>query len=63
VNGLSVKWSVGGKCEKGVPSQYSGEMMHVWLIDHPEGDFATPMSLPTDVLVRGLEKRLRERGF
>ena len=63
VDGLSRNWSVNGKCEKGVPSQYSGEMMHVWLIDHPEGAFATTMMLPNDIVLRGLENRLRERGF
>jgi hypothetical protein len=63
VDGLSVNWSVGGECQRGVPSQYSGEMMHVWLVDHPEGVFASPMYLPTDLLMRGLERRLEERGF
>jgi len=63
VGGLSVNWSVNGKCEKGVPSQYSGEMMHVWLIDHPEGPFATPMFLSYDHLERGLQRRLEERGL
>ena len=63
VDGLFVKWTVGGKCERGVPSQYSGEMMHVWLIDHPQGAFATPMILPNDLVMRGLENRLEERGF
>jgi hypothetical protein len=38
-------------------------MMHVWLIDHPEGAFGTPMMLPNDMVLRGLENRLRERGF
>ena len=63
VDGLAVNWSVDGKCERGVPSQYSGEMMHVWLLEHPQGDFATPMYLPHDLLMQGLERRLEERGF
>jgi hypothetical protein len=63
VDGLSVNWSVDGKCKRGVPSQYSGEMMHVWLLDHPEGDFGSPMYLPYDFLMQGLAKRLEERGF
>jgi hypothetical protein len=63
VDGLSVNWSVGGKCKRGVPSQYSGEMMHVWLVDHPLGPFASPMYLPSEYLMRGLERRLEERGF
>jgi hypothetical protein len=63
VDGLSVNWSMDGKCKRGIPSQYSGEMMHVWLVDHPEGDFASAMYVPTDVLMRGLQRRLEERGF
>ncbi len=63
VDGLSVNWSVDGKCKRGVPSQYSGEMLHVWLVDHPQGAFGTPMYLPYDLLMQGLERRLEERGF
>ena len=63
VDGLSVSWSVDGKCERGELSQYSGEMMHVWLFDHPQGAFATPMIVPNDIVIRGLERRLEERGF
>ena len=63
VDGLSMGWSIDGKCGKGVPSHFSGEMMHVWLLDHPGGRFATPMFLPYEVIGRGLEKRQRERGF
>jgi hypothetical protein len=63
VGGLAVNWSVDGKCKRGVPSHFSGEMMHVWLIDHPEGRFATPMYLPFGVLGPALEKRFEERGF
>ncbi|MEE8525186.1 MAG: hypothetical protein V3T72_14715 [Thermoanaerobaculia bacterium] len=35
-----------GRCELGVPTQRSPEMMHVWFVDHPEGPFATKMRLP-----------------
>jgi hypothetical protein len=63
VDGLSVNWSVDGKCKRGVPSQFSGEMVHVWLIDHPDGSYASQMFLPNDVLVAGLEGRRKERGF
>ena len=63
LNGLAVNWSVNGKCKRGEPSQYSGEMMHVWLIEHPEGPFASAMYVSNDVLMRGLERRLEERGF
>jgi hypothetical protein len=38
-------------------------MMHVWLVDHPLGPFASPMYLPSEYLMRGLERRLEERGF
>jgi hypothetical protein len=51
-----------GKCERGVGSHRSPEMMHVWLIDNPRGVFSTGMMLPPKVLLPGLEKRMRERG-
>jgi hypothetical protein len=38
-------------------------MMHVWLIDRPEGRFATPMYIPSTVLGPLLEQRFQERGF
>ncbi len=63
VDGLAMNWSLEGKCERGEPSYFSGEMIHVWLLDHPEGQFATPMYLPLSVLEPALEKRRRERGF
>jgi hypothetical protein len=63
VDDLSVNWSVNGKCKRGVPDQYSGEMMHVWLVDHPVGPFGSPMFLPYKDLIAGLEKRFEERGF
>jgi hypothetical protein len=61
--GISVYWSVDGKCAEGVPSHRSGEMIHVWLLDHPGGRFATPMFLPYPILAAGLEKRRSARGF
>jgi hypothetical protein len=63
VDGLSINWSVDGECERGTPSYFSGEMMHVWLVDRPHGRFATPMFLPNEVLVPLLEQRFEERGF
>ena len=63
VDGLATGWSVEGRCDRGEPSYFSGEMMHVWLVDHPEGRFATPMFLPLSVLEPALEKRRRERGY
>jgi len=44
-----------GRCRAGELAQRSPEMMHVWLVDHPRGPFATDMSL-TDELRRGLEQ-------
>jgi hypothetical protein len=52
-----------GHCERGEPQSRSPEMIHTWLIDHPKGPFATSMVLPPKVVVEGLEKRMRERGF
>lgn len=48
---------VDGKCETGSPSTRSPEMMHVWLLDHPQGRFATAMYLPQELL----EKLVAER--
>jgi len=52
-----------GKCTRGVPQQRSPEMLHVWLIDHPAGQFSSQMNVTPDVLKLGLERRLRNRGF
>jgi hypothetical protein len=46
-----------GTCETGSPSTRSPEMMHVWLLDHPQGPFATAMYLPQELL----ERLVRER--
>ncbi len=62
-NMLGVAWSVDGVCEKGVQMHRSSEMMHVWLVDHPEGPFATTMRIGKEALVKGIEKRLQKRGF
>ena len=35
-----------------VVSQKSPEMLHVWFVDHPDGRFASGMSLPEEVLRR-----------
>jgi hypothetical protein len=43
---------VDGRCDTGSPSSRSPEMLHVWLLDHPSGRFATAMYLPQDVLER-----------
>ena len=50
-----------GECKpgRGVPMSRSPEMLHVWLLDHPEGPFATRMRIRPDVLARLVD----ERGF
>lgn len=53
----------GEACARGEPRHRSEEMIHTWLIDHPRGPFATSMLLPPEIVVAGLEKRKRERGF
>jgi hypothetical protein len=60
---IGVAWSVDGVCEEGVKMHRSSEMMHVWLVDHREGPFATTMRLGKKALVEGAEKRMQERGF
>jgi len=52
-----------GACSQGERQFRSPEMLHVWLIDHPQGPFGTAMGLPADILASGLERRARERGF
>jgi hypothetical protein len=51
------------KCPRGIPQRRSPEMMHVWLIDHPGGQFSSQMIFPTDTLRAVLERRFRERGY
>lgn len=46
-----------GKCKSGLPVHRSPEMLHVWLIDHPHGRFATTMALAPEVLEAALTKR------
>lgn len=52
-----------GACPRGEQRSRSPEMLHVWLVDHPQGPFGTRMDIPSDVLLSGLERRFRERGF
>jgi hypothetical protein len=60
---ITVAWAKNDECEEGVGLHRSGEMMHVWLIDHPRGPFATSMLLPKHIVAEGVMKRRRERGF
>ncbi len=48
-----------GKCGKGVPLGKSPEMLHVWFFKHPDGPFATRMTLnqeEMDVAIKQIEK-------
>ena len=51
-----------GKCETGSPSYRSPEMLHVWLLNHPEGPFATGMYLSPELLERLLIEREEKKG-
>jgi hypothetical protein len=52
-----------GVCERGTLSHRSPEMLHVWLIDHPDGPFATKMEIDTLLLPELLERRLEKQGY
>ena len=39
-----------GRCARGIATHKSPEMLHLWFIEHPEGPFATNMTLPDWVL-------------
>ena len=53
----------GEDCPGGEAGYRSPEMMHVWLVDHPDGPFATRMHVDPTLLPDLLEKRMRERGY
>jgi len=53
---------VDGKCDVGSPSYRSPEMLHVWLLDHPQGPFATGMYLSPQMLDRLLRERDEQAG-
>ena len=44
-----------GRCAEGVVASRSPEMMHVWLIDHPNGPFSADMTL-TDAMRSRLQQ-------
>ncbi len=48
-----------GTCAIGTPSSRGPQMMHVWLLDHPGGRFATRMGMRRDVMRR----LLADRGY
>jgi hypothetical protein len=49
------------RCIRGTPTQRGREMLHVWLIGHPNGPFGTRMSIPPEMMKAELEKRDRAR--
>ena len=51
-----------GRCGRGVPTHRSPEMLHLWLIDHRDGPFATNMSIKPMEIRELLEQRRQERG-
>jgi hypothetical protein len=51
-----------GHCERGTPTHRSPEMLHVWLVDHRDGPFATNMSIEPAEFERLAAKRKEERG-
>jgi len=50
-----------GRCARGIPTHRGREMLHVWLIRHPQGPFGTQMSIPPEIVKQELEKRDRAR--
>ena len=52
-----------GSCLEGAPTHSTFEMIHVWLIDRPEGPFATSMVVRQGTLEKGLKKRAAERCY
>jgi hypothetical protein len=49
-----------GRCAQGTPTHRSPEMMHVWLIDHPNGPFTTSMMIAPQLFHDLVRKRDRE---
>ena len=51
-----------GRCERGIPRHRSAEMIHVWLVDHLDGPFATNMTIPPAKFRELAARRRTERG-
>jgi hypothetical protein len=51
---FDVGWAIEGRCETGVPSHRSAEMLHVWLIDRPGGPFSSNMQTSAVVDAEGI---------
>jgi len=58
---LMIAKSEDGRCERGIPTSRSPEMLHVWLLDHPEGPFSTTMWLDPLLVQELVEERESER--
>ena len=52
-----------GVCRRGSLAYRSPEMMHVWLVDHPDGPFTSNMAMDRDLLASLVERRRQERGY
>jgi hypothetical protein len=52
---LDVGWATDGSCETGVPSHRSAEMLHVWMIDRPNGPFSSSMHTSEIVDADGID--------
>jgi hypothetical protein len=50
-----------GKCEEGIVTHRSPEMLHVWLLDLPTGSFSTSMMVSPEILGDAVAKRSSER--
>ncbi|MDE0911868.1 MAG: hypothetical protein OSB60_15510 [Myxococcota bacterium] len=50
-----------GGCKEGTPSHRSPEMLHVWLIDHPEGAFTTSMMIEPTLFASLVDQRMKDR--
>ncbi len=52
-----------GRCARGIKMRRTPEMLHVWLIDHPSGPFASQMGIDSSLLADLLDRRYRDRGY
>ena len=50
-------------CRRGSLGDRSPEMIHIWLVDHPNGPFSSNMAMDKELLPELLERRRNERGF
>lgn len=50
-----------GTCSYGTPTHRSPEMLHVWLIDHPNGPFTTSMMIAPPLFHNLVQRRNEEK--